>query len=255
MGLPKRIRTPRPVAVAGALGVLALLLSWGFGVNMRVHADTPHPGLNFSIEAEGEPGCNTEAGDAVCYIDPGTEFTVNVVLGALPDNIPSFEGYDTVVNYTGLTSADDATTDMWPDCAYPAVFFEAGKVAASCAVGIPPAGPSTYTGVIATNTFTCSESGTITLAGTLGNTSLAETNALLHSEGADETLNITCGDEPTPTATAAPPIPTALPGTGTAGAGGSGGTDAGIWLAIVALMTVAAAGLGMFGWKYTRSAR
>jgi hypothetical protein len=253
MVLLRRIKTPRSVALAGALGALALLLGWGFGMNMKADAHTPHPGLNFSISAEGQSGCDTSAGDAVCYIAPGTEFTIDVMLGALPSDVPSYEGYDTVINYTGLTSADDATTSMWPDCAFPASFFDAGKVAASCAVGIPPAGPSTYTGVIATNTFTCSESGTITLAGTLGNTSLDETNALLHSEGADETLNITCGSPPTPTATAAPAIPTALPGTGTAGVDQSGST--GIWLAIAALMTVAIVGLSAFGWKYARSAR
>ncbi len=259
MGVMRNIGTPRLVTLAGALGVVALLLGWSFGTSMRVDAQTPHAGLNFTITAEGESGCDTSEGDAVCYIDPGTEFVLSVELGDLPSDIPSYEAFDIVINYTGLTSADDATTESWPDCGFPASFFEAGKVAMSCAIGIPPAEPSTYTGVLGTNTFTCDESGTITLANVgMGNTNLLQGIGFQFAEAADETLDITCGDEPTPTNTAAPPtvaLPTALAPTGTAGVDQDGGTGTGVWLAIAALAIIAVAGMSAFGWRSARSVR
>jgi len=229
---------------------------------MRADAQTPHEGLNFTITAEGEDGCDTSEGDAVCYIDPGTEFALSVELGELPSDIASYEAFEIVVNYTGLTSADDATTDSWPDCGFPASFFEPGKVAVSCAIGIPPATASTYTGVLTSNTFTCEESGTITLANVgMGNTSLIAILGSQYTEAADETLSITCGDPPTatntagPQATTAPPVPTALPPTGTGGIDQNGGTSAGIWLAIAGLAAFAVAGLSAFGWRNSRSVR
>jgi hypothetical protein len=139
---------------------------------------------------------------------------------------------------------------------------EPGKVAVSCAIGIPPATASTYTGVLTSNTFTCEESGTITLANVgMGNTSLIAILGSQYTEAADETLNITCGDPPTatntagPQATTAPPVPTALPPTGTGGIDQDGGTSAGIWLAIAGLAAFAVAGLSAFGWRNARSVR
>lgn len=260
MGIMKHVRTPRLWAVAVALGVLALLLSWSLGTNMKAEAIIPHPGLNYSIEAVGEDGCDTTEGDAVCYIDPGTEFTLNVTLDALPDEIPSYEAFDVRLEYSGLTSGDDADAQAhWPDCGFPVAHFEAGLVAAACAIGIAPGTPSVYDGLMLTNSFTCSESGAISLVHGDGKTDLLQgVDPNLHhaeGDGTMETLNITCGDPPTPTSTAAPPtpaIPTALPEVGTAGADQGGSTGAGIWLAIAALMTVAMIGLGAFGLKYAR---
>lgn len=258
MGIMKRMRTTRVVALAGALGALALLLTWSLGTSMKADAHFPHPGLNYSIEAEGESGCDTTAGDAVCYIDPGIEFTLNVTLDALPSDIPSYDGFDVYIQYTGLTSADDADAAVyWPDCGYPAVHFDAGLVAAGCSIGIDPGTPSTYAGLVLTNGFTCSESGTISLVHGDGQTDLLESVPNHHAEGVGtlETLDITCGDPPTPTSTAAPPIPTALPGTGTAGLSQDGGMGAGVWLAIAALMTLALVGLGAAGWRTARKSR
>jgi hypothetical protein len=106
-----------------------------------------------------------------------------------------------------------------------------------------------------TNTFTCDASGTISLVAGDGKTDLLETVSEHHAEGEGtmETLNITCGDEPTPTNTPAPAVPTALPGTGTAGVEQGTGTD--VWFAIGALMTIAIVGLGAFGWRSVRSTR
>lgn len=259
MGLRGHLRARGLVALGGLVGALALLVAWSFGIAMHAEAHTPHEGLNFTIEAEGsQTGCSTSQGDAVCYVLPGSTFTLDVMLASLGD-IPSYEGYDIVVDYTGLTSADDASSSSWPSCGFPAQFFQPGKVAIGCTIGLPPAGASTYTGVIATNSFTCSNSGTITLHHGSAYTILTEAVGVQHAEATDsrETLNITCGVAPTPTSTVPPTPgqPTALPGTGTGGADQDGGTGAGLWVAIGVLLTVAIAGAGVFGWRFARVAR
>lgn len=255
-----RIKSLRLVTLVGALGALALLLTWGFGAT-QTSAQTPSPDLNFTIEADGESGCDTSDGDAVCYIDPGTEFALNVTLDEVPEEVTSYEAIEVVIAYTGLESADDGNTDAWPDCGFPATFFEPGRLAMSCALGLPPAEPSTHMGLIATNTFTCSESGTITLLNVgAGNTSLTQMVGVQYAEEADETLDITCGDPPTatntpePAATATVAMPTALPGTGT-GTEAGGGTSADIWLAVGALGLLAVVGLSTFGWTFARRTR
>jgi hypothetical protein len=257
MGLMRRIGNRRLVAMGGVIGALALLLGWSLTMNFKADAHTPHPGLNFTIEAVGQQGCDTSNGDHTCYIPPGTRFTLNVVLEDLPNDIPSYEGYDVVLNYTGLSSADDATTAMWPECGFPAQFYAAGKVAFGCTIGLPPAGPSTYTGIIGTNTFTCTNSGTISLPAGDGNTILTETLGTQHAEGAgsSETLNITCGSPPPPTATPGPAVPTALPGTGTGGVDQGNGGDAVLWITIGVLLIVGLAGLATFGRRINRVAR
>jgi hypothetical protein len=179
-----------------------------------------------------------------------------VILASLPADVPSYEGYDIIINYTGLTSADDATTASWPDCGFPAQFFTAGKVAMGCSIGLPPAGPSTYIGLIGTNTFTCNSSGAITLKHGVGNTILTETVGSQRAESADgsETLNITCGSRPPATATPKPTTQPGLPGTGNGGSQSSG-TDLALWLAITALLVAGAAGAGAYGLRYARRTR
>jgi hypothetical protein len=222
---------------------------------MTAYAEIPNPGLNYSIEAVDQDGCDTTAGDAVCYIEPGSDFVVEVTLDALPDDVASYEGFDIWISYTGLTSADDADAQAhWPDCGFPAANFDAGLVAAGCSIGIDPGTPSTYDGLMLSNTFTCDASGTISLVAGDGKTDLLETVSEHHAEGEGtmETLNITCGDEPTPTNTAAP-VPTALPPTGTAGADQSDSANA--WFVIGGLLAAAVVGLGAFGWRNARSTR
>jgi hypothetical protein len=221
----------------------------------RVSADD-HPGLNFTISVPSVPGCTTANGDAQCYIPPGTTFTLDVTLEALPSDITSYEGIDALLAYTGLTSANNASMASWPDCAYPATSYDTGQVTMGCTVGLPPAVPSTYTGVVGTNDFTCTQSGAIGLPHGEGHTDLVEAVTLTHSEpGNADTLTIGCGSPPTPTPTPAPtPLP-ALVSSGSAGtlseAGGNG--SAALWLAIASLLTVAGAGFVVFGWRFARS--
>ncbi len=252
MGFARRFRMGSLVALSGVLAAIALLLSWSFG-SMDAHATIPAPGLNFSISAEGESGCDTTEGDATCYIDPGTEFTLSVTLDPLPSDIESYEGYDIYISYTGLTSADNASpADNWPDCGFPVTHFEAGIVAGGCSIGID-SGPSTYTGVLLANDFTCSDSGTISLVAGDGSTDLLETVSEHHAEGAGtlETLNITCGSPPTATPL---PVPTKLPGTGTAGPDHDGSSGSGLWL-LIGVLVAGAAGAGVIGRRLARAAR
>jgi hypothetical protein len=258
MAACKYLRMRRLVASGSALFIaIALLAVWSSGM-VRVSAHASHPGLNFTISVPSVSGCTTAQGDAQCYMPPGTTFTLDVTLEALPSDIPSYEGLDVLIGYSdnGLTSANNASMASWPDCAYPANHYEIGRVNIGCVVGLPPAGPSTYTGLVGTNDFTCTQSGTIGLPHGEGATDLVETVGMVHSEPGDaDTLTITCGSPPTPTPTPAPtPLP-ALGSTGSAGtlseAGGNGSVA--LWLAIASLLTVAGAGFVVFGRRFARS--
>jgi hypothetical protein len=245
----------RLVAFGGALLAIAALLLIAVAQTASPAFAEPHPGLNFTASVPGYAGCNTSQGDAQCYIPPGTTFTVNVTLDPLPSDIPSYQGFDIKMSYTGLTSADNASTASWPDCGYPASYFEAGLVNMGCAVGLPPAGPSTYTGLVGTNDFTCSQSGAITLLHGDGNTDLIQDTVVVLGEvGPSEILNITCGSPPTATT-----VPTATPlprltASGSAGSLSQADNHAmAQWLLIGSLMSLAAASLVVLGWKSARS--
>jgi hypothetical protein len=244
----------RLVAFGGALLAVAALLLISIAHTASPAFAAPHPGLNFTISVPGYAGCDTSQGDAQCYIPPGTRFTVDVTLGPLPSDIPSYQGYDILMSYTGLTSADNASTAMWPDCGFPATYFQPGQVVMACTIGTEGA-PSAYTGLIGTNDFTCSQSGAITLIHGDTNTDVLQSVSIIDSEaGPDKTLNITCGSPPTATAV---PTATPLPGLAASGSGGSlsqaDNHARAQWLLIGSLMSLAAASLVIWGWRFGRS--
>ena len=125
-----------------------------------------------------------------------------------------------------------------------------------CTIGVPPATASTYTGLIATNDFTCAQSGNVSLPHGEGISDLVEIVGTTHSEaGVAETLTITCGARPTPTVA---PTATAMPGLVPSGSAGTlsqtdGSGSAALWLAIGSLLTLAAGGFAVFGWRVARS--
>lgn len=255
MSIGKHVGTGRLVVLG--MVVVALALVWGLGAGSQATAGSNvvvDPSLDFSIEAVGEEGCDTTAGSTKCWIQPGTTFTLEVSLNSLPDAAELYEGFDIVIEYSGVTSADNVDMELWPECSFPAVHYEAGLVAFSCAGAEEPIGlgPSTYTGVLMTNDFTCTDSGHITLPSLeMGTTSLA-VPPFNYSEGADEVLTIGCGDEPTPTSTAEPEATPGLPPTG-AGVDADGGAGVGFWLVVGALLAVGAAGLAVSGLRYART--
>ncbi len=177
----------------------------------QASAHESHPGLEFSIGVQGVPGCNTRASDVTCTLPAGQPFVVEVSLDQLPDDIDSYGGFDIEADYTGVTASNDANNHDWPDCGFPAAVTEADFVAWGCAIGIPPAGPSSYIGPIGTVTFTCTANGTIALAHGDNTTDLVQAVidqgpstpvvSIIHTEGVDtkETLTINCGSVPAQT--------------------------------------------------------
>jgi hypothetical protein len=285
----------RTLAV-GILTAIVLGLVWARLGPTPASAQTPDPGLQFYIAVAGVPNCDTKSGDATCNLAPGSTFVIDVYLEPLPSDIPSYDGFDIYLGYTDVTAEQVASTDAWPDCAFPAQNYgEAGTVRLGCIIGVPPAGPSTYTGLIGTSIFTCAQSGSVALIHGDGKTDLVEDVGKIHIESApQETLTINCvagGVTPIPTtpqarATSAPPStplpPTAqaqatatalaqatatakakataaakaTPGTTqVAGGGGGGGLSAGVIAFIVIAAVVVAGGAGFFGWRYLQSRR
>ena len=243
------------VALGGALVVMtAFLLALSTGSSRHALADA-HPGINFTMAVPGYAGCDTGMGDAQCYIPPGATFTVNVTLGALPADVAGHEGYDIKLAYNGVTSLNNASVAMWPDCAYPAYTYDTpGVVQMGCSIGADAA-DSHYTGLVGTEGFTCAQSGAITMQHGSGATDLFQSlSQILWEPGAGETLNITCGSPPTPTV---PPTATHVPGLSSTGSGGAlGHSDnnetMALWLVIGSLATLSAAALAAMSWRFAR---
>lgn len=162
-------------------------------------ARTPQPGGDvFSISIEGLAGCHTTEGSAECSVGPGESFTVSIHLNSLPAEVGDYQGWDSVILYSGVTSKETADGDPWPECEFMASYFDTpGVVALGCALGIE--NPySTYTGILATTEFECPAeptSGAVALMHGEGYTVLWEDQASEWSEegGTADTLNINCG--------------------------------------------------------------
>jgi hypothetical protein len=185
-----------PVRIA-ALAALGLLLMLSGLAAQRASAHDSHPGLQFSIDIKGLDACTSRVRDPTCTLAVGSQFTLQVNLDNMGDGISQYDGFDLYLRHTGVTPNQDASMDAWPDCGFPASLYGTGFIGFGCAIGIPPAGPSSYLGVIATNTFKCTQSGTITLVHGLANSDLVEDVGLLHTEvDADETINVVCGQVP-----------------------------------------------------------
>jgi hypothetical protein len=182
----------------GTLATLLVLIiaASGYSPAPAARAHEPHPGLDFSLEVAGAAGCNTIQPDVNCALTPGQAFTVNVNLGPLPGDIPNYGGFDIDITYQGVASHGVPSTAAWPDCGYPALsdYTPPGEFLFACAIGVAPAGPSTYSGTIATLQFACTQAGTIILHNGYGQTDLVGDQFVEHSDPTPtETLNITCG--------------------------------------------------------------
>ncbi len=255
---------------------------------------TPIPGLNFWIGIDGVTNCSTQQNDASCDLAPGSTFVIDVHFDPLPSSVPSYGGFDVKLQYSEVTANQDASTDSWPDCSFPASSYDTpGTVVFACAVGIAPAPGSTYSGIIGTNSFVCSQSGSVTLVHGLGNTDIVEFDKLYNTDAesiaTSDKITINCVQggvqpppiTPRPGATSAQPITTLEPtaaakatstaqsqSTATAEAvataakktpstsGEDGGGDglAGWVIAVIVVGGVAAAGVaGVVGWRVMQS--
>jgi len=274
-----------PICILAAI-VLAFTAVAG-GPNLA-SAHAPHPGLDFYIAVNGVPGCDTQAGDETCDLAPGSVFVIDTFLEPLPDDIPNYGGFDINLGFAGVTSNQDASTDAWPDCGFPAADYETNAVVFACAVGVPPATGSVYSGLIGATSFTCGQSGNVNLQHGPNTTDLVEFDNIsqIHAEDPNtiETLTINCvqgGVTPIPTTPPAgrtsTPVATPLPpteqaqatataaakatATAAAQAPGNGDDDddgglSGVVIAIIVVAAVVVAGGGgFFGWRYLQSRR
>jgi hypothetical protein len=184
-----------------------------------VTAQTPVSGLSLWISVDGVADCGTQTGDASCELAPGSTFLVAAHIDPLPASIPSYGGFDLTLEYVGVSANQDASTDSWPDCAFPASYFGAsGQVQFGCAVGVPPAPGSTYSGVIGTVSFVCGQSGSIELLHGAGLTDVVEFDNISEIDGEvagnSDKLTINCvpgGVEPPPVTPGGPAVGTSTP--------------------------------------------
>lgn len=170
-------------------------------------------GVNLWIAVAGMPACSTEHGDATCAIVPGSTFVIDVYVDNM--GLP-YDGFDIALQHVGVVPNHDADTSAWPDCAFPAAAYDEipnpQVIAFGCAIGVPPAGPSNYRGLIGAVSFVCAESGHITMLHLPNpqspSTDLVDDYLQEHVEALDfgETLTVNCAQ------------PAALPSAGT-GAG------------------------------------
>jgi hypothetical protein len=192
----------RTAVARGTSAAIVLAVVWtGVGVN-STSAHVPHPGLNFWTAVDRLLDCNTRSRDATCDITAGSTFIIDVYLDPVPSDIAGYGGFDISIQHSGLTPVpNSASTDAWPDCAFPASAFDqqphTDLVQLACAIGVPPAGASTYSGLIGTVSFTCVQAGSISMIHGVSKTDLVEWPDIrqIHAEDPNTTerLNIACG--------------------------------------------------------------
>jgi alpha-tubulin suppressor-like RCC1 family protein len=173
---------------------------------------TPDPSaVDFSIgidsTGDGNDECRTGTSTTKCVVSSGETFTARVYVDDNGGVV--YLGLDITVTYAGVTSKDNANTDAWPECSYPAHAFDhPNKVIWGC--GAANGSTSTYVGLIGENDFNCvGTSGSIALIHGDGNTNLTtDLVNFFEPEGTSETLTINCVTPtitPTPTNTPRPP--------------------------------------------------
>jgi hypothetical protein len=238
----------------------ALMLAWGHQAVRHAAAQVPAPGMDLSMAVEGVAGCDTTGGNAVCYLAPGSDFTVDFSLNSLPNGYTGYSGFDVNITYTGVTTSGEPTSTEWPDCGYPAHLHTPGvSVRWGCAIGLDTS-PSMYTGLLSTLGFSCTDAESSGNKITMQNGGLATSinfngEPAAENEGTEE-LTINCGARPSPTSpsAAAGATPTALPITGNApGLSGGNSTNTGLWVIIGLLAAAAVGATSILGWRVTRS--
>ena len=128
---------------------------------------------------------------ALCELPIGVPFVVDVYLNELPADLPSgrYSGFDSAVQYDGVTRTPDLATIRWPDCVFDGHYDAAGLSAAGCAIGIGQPS-SQYTGLMVTYGFVCTASGSVAL--TMGD--VVDANFQMHAPEVLPALSIVCAD-------------------------------------------------------------
>lgn len=217
-----------------ALAAIALLLVGGFGVANHASAAPGDPEFHIGVDTDGLGGddCST-VGDAKgnCTVAAGSMFTVNAYLNDSGGH--AYSVASVVLAYAGVTSKHNADMNVWLDCVNEVFAFPAGLDDLSC--GIPSPGLSSYTGKVATDVFTCTADGTITI----GNGTLIGDDFNTFSEAGPDVLNIDCVNPSLGGVAGYPDL-------------GSGGSNAGFVLGGSAL---AALLLGAAAWRMRKVVR
>lgn len=178
---------------------------------------TPLASLDFSlgIDTDGDTtdDCGTRAWETTeCVASPADTMTLKVYLNGLPQDAPTYRGFDILLEYVGVHAEGSPDTLVWPECVFPASFSEPGLLAFGCAAVYP----SSHVGVIGTSALSCSSApitGSVTMVHGPGATQLVQAVGVLHREGIQTTegLSISCV-QPTPSpAPVQTPSPTASP--------------------------------------------
>ena len=174
-----------------AAGLLAGLLSSPGAPG----ASAGGPALDFSIGVNpygltaGDACDSSGSPTAVCSIQIGDAFSVSFYLHQFPEEASgSYDSYDWYLDFSGVT-ANSVDFDPWPDCYISIYSLTSSSVSVACIANTT----STYAGKLATVTFTCTSTGTITMQHGAGETQLHDAGASL-SEGdaASESLSINC---------------------------------------------------------------
>jgi hypothetical protein len=154
--------------------------------------------MSIDNDDDGLDECSTSAGNpAKCTAGLGETFDVRLRLNGLPPGVPTYQGYDAYLRYTGVLPTGDVDFTPWPECAIPAQFM-LDFLAFGCGTFNET---STYLGLLAKAEFTCIASGSVVLVHGLYYTDLAEDQDHVYFEpqGSTETLEVNCvAATPTP---------------------------------------------------------
>jgi len=157
----------------------------------------PLTGLDWSIgvdlDGDGTYECSTrDGGSPECYVVSGVPFSVTASLDALSAADPEWIGYDVVMGYAGVASSN-AVQVLWPECTDPAFAYPPGTIAHGCGL-FGGFYTTDYVGPIASNAFTCSGPGTVSLKHGNGKTGLLLQSFAYEYEGnpSSEVLTINC---------------------------------------------------------------
>jgi len=197
-----------------ALAVAAVLLGMNLGSSHNASADSGHAvGLEYSLAAPAGGGTCDSAPDGagVCVITQGSNFVTEVTLSDI-SGLGNAAYVANAVTWVVSNQADivpkfDATA-TWPECVFLAP-APPPNINVGCSVGVAPAPQSsTFTGVVATASFNCINSGTISLLHGPSDTLITDTKNVSHDELGPDSLTVTCAEAtftPLPTATSTPP--------------------------------------------------
>ncbi len=209
--------------------------------------------LDFAIgvdaNGDGQDECRTSGYvPATCNIQVGSQFDIKLYLNGLPPDITEYDAFAAQLTYVGLP-AKNVYSVTWPDCIFPVSAYQPGTYFNFACITFGGL-TSVYTGLLGRTTFTCTQSGSVTLVHGSADTNLIGSNSGTYYEPPDHTdqLTINCVNlPPTPTFTPGPPTPQSVGGIAfDAGASGGGGIASAI---AVGLVLLGCGALGYVGWR------